>query len=148
MSCQYPEQLNNPTIESSLKQWREQGVLGRIEGSKCEECGALYFPTRFVCPKCHSLHISTYRFKGNGTLINFVTNGLSQVMPMGFREHLPRIMCVVKLDEGPVIIGELIEIPEGFNVQIGTQVKTVIRKIARSANTSWKYAYKFVLSKA
>jgi len=147
MAGQYPEQLSNPTIESSLKQWREHGGLHRLEGTKCEDCGELYYPRRFVCPKCHSLRVIPYRYKGKGTLVNFVADDIPAAAQMGFREHSSRIMCLVRLDEGPVILGELIEISDSKVVQSGIRVKTVIRKQARSANTDWRYAYKFVIDK-
>lgn len=36
MNNEYSEQLANPTIESALKDWREQGGLTRLEGTKCD----------------------------------------------------------------------------------------------------------------
>lgn len=38
------EQIANPIIESTLKDWREQGGLTRLEGSKCKNCGETFFP--------------------------------------------------------------------------------------------------------
>jgi uncharacterized OB-fold protein len=147
MSGQYPEQISNPTIESNLKQWREHGGLHRLEGSKCDDCNQVYYPRRSVCPKCHSLNVSVFKFSGKGTLVNFFPNNISQIAILGFREHSPRFISIVKLDEGPVIIGELIELNNPQLLQPGVRVKTTIRKQSRSANTSWKYGYKFVIDK-
>lgn len=147
MSAQYPEQISNPTIESSLKQWREHGGLHRLEGSKCNECNEVYYPRRSVCPKCHSLNMKIFKFSGKGTLLNFFANDMPAIAIFGFREHSTRFMSTVKLDEGPVILGELIELNDPELLKPGVRVKTTIRKQSRSANTSWKYGYKFVLDK-
>lgn len=147
MSAQYPEQISNPAIESSLKQWREHGGLHRLEGSKCSECNEVYYPRRSVCPKCHSLNMSVFKFSGKGTLLNFFSNNIPIISVFGFREHSPRFMSTVKLDEGPVILGELIELKHPELLKRGVRVKTTIRKQSRSSNTSWKYGYKFVLDK-
>lgn len=70
MNNEYSEQLANPTIESALKDWREQGGLTRLEGTKCDMCQNIYFPRRAVCPECHSIEVSPVKFSGYGTVIN------------------------------------------------------------------------------
>lgn len=136
------EQLSNPTIESSLKDWREQGGLLRLEGSICKKCGNLYYPRRYVCSVCFSRELNIYRFSGRGEIINFEINDLYQVSVEGFREKTRRVMAIVKLEEGVDILGEIIESDEEL-IRRGTPVKAVIRKLSRSANTNWKYGYKF-----
>lgn len=57
-------------------------------------------------------------------------------------------MAIIELSEGVQILGEIIEIPANTDVinLLGKQVYMVIRKQSRSANTSWKYGYKFKLN--
>lgn len=55
-------------------------------------------------------------------------------------------MAVIRLTEGPYVLGEIIE----SNVRLedsllNKTVKMVVRKQSRSANTTWKYGYKFEL---
>lgn len=145
MSGQYSEQISNSSIESSLKQWREHGGLHRLEGSKCNVCNKVYYPRRHVCPRCHSLNMTKFKFSGKGILLNFFPNNIPMIAVFGFREHIPRFMSTVKLDEGPVILGELIELNHPELLKTGIRVRTTIRKQSRSSNTSWKYGYKFVL---
>ncbi|WP_455810431.1 Zn-ribbon domain-containing OB-fold protein [Clostridium butyricum] len=147
MSAQYPEQISNQAIESSLRQWREHGGLHRLEGTKCNDCNNLYYPRRSVCPKCHSLNLSIFKFKGKGTILNFVKDEIPMISVFGFREHMPKVVCTVKLDEGPVILGELVDLVDIGLITKGEKVKTVIRKQSRTSNTSWRYGYKFVLDK-
>ncbi|MBO2726343.1 Zn-ribbon domain-containing OB-fold protein [Lactiplantibacillus plantarum] len=142
----YSEQLSNPMIESTLKDWREQGGLIRLEGSVCDSCNEFYYPPRFVCPNCHSLNLKNYKFSGTGTVVNAVTNKIPQIAIFGYREKSPRYMCIIKLCEGPFILGEVIDIKNtDINDLIGKKVNKVVRKQSRSANTTWKYGYKFKL---
>lgn len=145
MANQYPEQLNNPTVESTLRQWHEYDGLHRLEGSQCKECKKLFFPKREVCTHCHSLNVKAYRFSGKGIIKNFNYQFLPPVKVMGFREQDNRVMIAVELDEGPIVISELVDYKNTENFKIGTKVRMVIRKIARSGNTDFKYAYKFVV---
>jgi uncharacterized OB-fold protein len=143
MSNQYNEQFVNPIIESSLRFWREQGGLYRLEGSKCTACETKYFPRRFVCPKCHSLNLEIFRFSGIGTLENVFANNIPQIAILGYGEHQPRYMATIKLKEGPVILGEIIDVDNTELLKNGTKLKMVIRKQARSLNQNWCYGYKF-----
>ncbi|WP_238581353.1 Zn-ribbon domain-containing OB-fold protein [Streptococcus orisasini] len=141
------EQLSNPIIESSLKDWREQGGLTRLEGSRCEKCGKLFFPRRFVCPHCFSRHLVPYRFSGDGVIKNIECNSIPQVSVIGYRELMPRFLAIITLKEGVDILGEIVDYHDNIEATqlLGKEVKAVVRKQARSGNTSWKYGYKFVL---
>ncbi|KEK15821.1 Zn-ribbon domain-containing OB-fold protein [Limosilactobacillus reuteri] len=138
------EQLSNPTIESSLKDWREQGGLTRLEGSRCLNCNELFFPRRTVCPVCHQQKLIPYRFSGKGTIVNIEINNIPQVAIFGYREISPRYLAIIRLDEGVNILGEIIECDKADSL-LNKTVHMVIRKQSRSSNTSWKYGYKFKL---
>lgn len=91
--------------------------------------------------------METYRFSGRGRIINYTVNIYPSILEMGFKEHAGKIMCLVKLDEGPVVLGELIETESVSENLKNARVSAVLRKLPRSANTTWKYGYKFVLEK-
>lgn len=146
MVNQYSEQLSNPTVESSLRQWHEYDGLHRLVGSICPNCNRLFFPKRFVCPSCHHGDIQPYKFSGKGSIVNIDIQSLPPATVMGFREKMFRVMVGVKLIEGPVVISELVDVDNHKCVNIGCEVSTVIRKIARSANGDFKYAFKFKLT--
>ena len=141
------EQISNPTIESSLKDWREQGGLTRLEGSKCPHCDELFYPRRFVCPYCFCRSLKTYKFSGMGKIKNIEINSISQVAVIGYREISPRYLSVIELAEGVDVLGEIIECSEIESIHslIGREVMSVVRKQSSSGNTSWKYGYKFKL---
>lgn len=149
MVSQYSEQISNPMIESAMKDWREQGGLTRLEGSYCPECNRYYYPRRFICPICHTKSgLKVYKFKGIGKIKNIEINNIPQIAIMGYREKMPRFMAIIELDEGPYILGEIIECDlnlNNINDFLNKRVKYVVRKQSRSSNTMWKYGYKFKL---
>lgn len=147
MSTQYPEQLRTPIVESTLADWREYGGLYRLEGTFCPKCKEYYYPHRYVCPKCYSLDLKSFEFCGQGTILSFYSNNASSISLLGFREHNPRLMITVKLLEGPVIVGELVDVTDIKLVNLGAKVTTTLRKCGRSSNTIWKYGYKFILDR-
>ena len=147
MSGQYSEQLHNPTVESALRQWHEYDGLHRLVGTECGACGAKFFPKRFVCAKCHSTDVSPHRFSGNGTIVNMDAQFLPPVKLMGFRDETDRVLVAVQLDEGPVVISELVD--RGHQrPTMGSPVRLTVRRIARSGNGDFRYAFKFVLAQS
>jgi len=141
----YTEQQANPVIESSLRMWREQGPLLRLEGTVCPGCKKKFFPPRYVCPICHTQEVLIFRFSGTGTIANVVSNQIPQISLLGFGEHIPRYIATIELDEGPVILGEIVDVDNADLVVKGARVSSVFRKGARSVNGSWTYIYKFIL---
>lgn len=51
------------------------------------------------------------------------------------------------MEEGPVVVSELVDCLDDVDKLIGKPVHYVIRKLARSANGDYKYGYKFKLSR-
>ncbi len=145
MSQLYGEQISNPFIDSSLREWREHGGRHRLEGTQCRDCESYYFPRRSVCPKCHRKNVMNYKFKGEGTIENVIVNGIPQLAVIGYGEHVPRFIATVRLNEGPVVVTEIIDVVDKSRLVHGAKVKMVLRKHARSMNLNWRYAYKFVL---
>ncbi|PFM64206.1 2,4-diacetylphloroglucinol biosynthesis protein [Bacillus cereus] len=145
MSQQYPEQIPNPMVASTYREWREQGGKYRLEGSVCEKCGSQFFPRRRVCANCHSLELESYQFNHTGAIQNVINSGIPQVAVMGYGENSPRYIASIKLLDGPVIIGEIIDVFDTSKLKMGAKVKMVVRKQARSTNLNWNYAYKFKL---
>ncbi|MEO2222729.1 Zn-ribbon domain-containing OB-fold protein [Priestia megaterium] len=145
MSQQYPEQIPNPMVASTYREWREQGGKYRLEGSICKNCNSKFFPRRSVCAKCHSLDVKTHQFSHSGSIENVINSGIHQVAVMGYGENSPRYIASIKLLDGPVIIGEIIDVCDTSRLKIGAEVRMVIRKQARSTNLNWNYAYKFKL---
>lgn len=142
----YTEQRANPMIESSLRMWREQGALLRFEGTECPNCRKRFYPPRYICPICHSQKVLVFRFSGMGKIANVESNTIPQISLLGYGEQIPRYIATVELDEGPFVLGEIVDVCDEKLLAVNARVSSVLRKGARSVNGSWTHIYKFVLT--
>lgn len=100
---------------------------GRLMGVRCKSCGAVYLPPRPLCPACYEDAMEWVELSGEGTLTGFTSiyTGLSAMIQAGYNREKPYCTGVVRLQEGPAISGQILDVdathPE--SIMIGTQVK-------------------------
>ena len=75
-----------------------------------------------------------FSLSGKGQIISFTK---VHVAPEGFQKNVPYTLALIKLDEGPVVLGEV----KG-DVQIGKRVSMIFRKISEGGGLK-QYGYKF-----
>lgn len=80
--------------------------LGELRLQACQDCGHTYFPPRPFCPSCTSRDVNVVRASGRGTLHSYV---ISHLPAPGFQP--PYTIAVVKLDEGPKMMTNIVETP-------------------------------------
>jgi uncharacterized OB-fold protein len=142
---QYPEQIYRLATPSTLRQWREHGGKYRLEGTKCGECGSIWFPRRAVCGKCHSLKMETYDCPHTGVIVEKEINAIPILTFVGHGESIPKYGVMVKLDDGLHVLSEVVDADDPEKIAVGKRVKMVLRKARREGNSNWAYVYKFVL---
>lgn len=106
----------------TFKEYNEALKKDKLLGLKCKECGWITVPPKMVCGKCASLELDVTQLKGNGKIQTFtVVNVASE----GRSNEAPYIIVLVELDEGPWIMGNLIDIdPNTATMElIGRRVK-------------------------
>ena len=119
---------------------RLRGPLYRLEGTRCEDCGALHFPARRVCRDCGNEKTLPHQFKGAGSLWSF--SELYQLQ-RGFPKDLPMLVGLVELDEGPIILSQITD-AEPKELVIGLRVEMVTRLIRSMGEEGLRvYGYKF-----
>jgi len=125
--------------------WRKIPQRYNLIGTKCTTCGTYYFPPRIICPKCRrKSKIESHKFCGEGEVLSY-TEIYSP--PQGFENIKPYILAIIKLKEGPSLTAQLIDCKID-NVQIGSKVKAVFRKIVEDGDEGViLYGYKFKLVK-
>jgi len=125
---------------SSASLWRKIRSRYNLIGNLCENCGTAYFPPRIVCRKCgRKSKMVEKQFKGDGTVYSFTR---IRVPPDTFKEEAPYNIGVIKLDEGPMVEGHVID--TGKELKIGTKVKMVFRKMYTEDDEGLiYYQYKF-----
>ncbi len=138
---EFRDQMYRPATYGSVKSWRERRGRYRLEGSRCTECGALFFPRRSSCRECHGRKLAPYECSHTGTLVV----GWQQVQLarlLGYADLPKRFVGVVRLDDGLHIETEIVDVSRE-RVKPGLRVAMVIRRLRRESNGNEMYGYKF-----
>jgi len=110
--------------ESVPLAWRRYPERYRMEGTQCTNCGEKFFPPRKVCPNCRRKgRIAPFKFSGKGEVYSYT---VVYSPPTGFEEQVPYTIVLVKLEEGAMVLGQLVD---NGDVKIGDRVEAVFRKI-------------------
>ncbi len=129
------------------RMWREMPSRYRMEGRKCENCSRVYFPPRDICPVCHRDSIGKMKpvdIAGNGEIISYT---VVHETPPAFIRQKPYVLAIIKLDEGPMITGQIVD-SEPEEIKMGSRVKSVFRRISEDGKSGViHYGYKFTLDK-
>jgi len=121
--------------------WRLKGGRYMLTGSECNKCEKTYFPGRTHCPNCHE-NMADNKFSGNGTILTFTEN---HTAPAGFEKYLPYFIAIIKMDEGPMIAGQVVG--NTTDIAIGKKVKPVFRKLFEDGDEGLiHYGMKFELA--
>jgi uncharacterized OB-fold protein len=94
---------------------------GKVMGTRCLDCGTMFFPPRAQCYKCLTGNMEWFEVSGTGKLITF---SKLKYAPIGFEEDLPYYIAV--LDYGNYkVFGRIAgDFPEE-ELQEGMDMKTV-----------------------
>jgi len=106
----------------TFKEYNEALKKDKLLGLKCKECGKINVPPKMVCGQCTSLDMEVVELSGKGNIQTFTT---VFVAPEGREAEVPYTIVMVELDEGPWIVGNLIDIdPSKATMElIGKRVK-------------------------
>ena len=107
-----------PEVPGSLI---DDGVHGpRLAGSRCEQCGETYFPSRRNCPQCMSdRFVRPVALSSRGRLDGFV---VAAVAPPGF--GVPHAQGYIRLnDDGPRVFSLLTGHEEGRRLNPGCEME-------------------------
>jgi len=110
-----------PTPES--RPYWEAAKRHELVLPECTACRQVHFYPRAVCPHCLGKTLTWRRLSGRGTLLTFtvVHRGLKD-FPLG----TPYVLAVVKLDEGPRMMTNLVGAgTDPAAIRIGTPVEVV-----------------------
>ena len=106
----------------TFKDYSEALKQNKLLGLKCNSCGVITVPPKMVCRKCTSPDMDIVELSGQGKIQTFTT---VYVAPEGRQDEVPYMIGLVELDEGPWIMGNLIDIDpsEATMELIGRRVK-------------------------
>jgi len=98
---------------------------GQVMGSRCLDCGLVFFPPRADCYHCLNSDMEWFEVTGTGKL---VTYSKLTFAPIGFEADVP--YAIALLDYGAYkVFGRIAgDIPDE-NIQIGMELKTVVNTL-------------------
>ena len=101
-----PRMLPEPTPET--RHFWDGCKEGELRLQRCTACKQTYFPPRAFCPKCASRDVEVYAASGRGVLWSYVINNRPRP-DMGTE---PYAIAVVKLEEGPTMMTNIVDCPQ------------------------------------
>lgn len=109
----------------TLKAFFEEARAGRLTGIRCGRCGELAIPPKEFCPNCHERAWESVPLQGHGTIASFT---VIRVPPRGHAEDAPYAVAVVRLDEGPSLLGRIMDIPlDALEVGLPVRFRPLMR---------------------
>lgn len=115
-----------PTISPSMAPFYEAANQGRLLVQKCDDCGLLHFPAHELCSNCLSTRASWVTVSGRGEVYSF--NVMHQVYHPAFAAEVPYAVVVVKLEEGPKVVSNLVGL-KPHEIKCGMRVEVVFEKL-------------------
>ena len=127
-----------PHRSSVPMSWRLKNNKYTLTRSKCTACGNVHMPPRAVC-ECGHNSLGSVVFSGNGTIVSYTE---IHIGPAGFDRNTPYNVALIKLDEGPVISGIVVD----NGLEIGKKVRSVFRRLQTDGEEGLiTYGFKFEL---
>lgn len=108
---------------------------GQVAGTKCKDCGLVFFPPRADCYRCLSSDMDWFEVAGTGKLLTY---SRLQFAPVGFDQDVP--YCIALLDFGGYkVFGRIAaELPEEA-LQVGMEMTTAVNRLP---NGQLNYVFK------
>jgi uncharacterized OB-fold protein len=91
-----------PVTEPLTAPYWDHAANHRLAVQQCRHCGDRHFPPCEVCPVCLSGEQEWQVVSGRATLVSWVR--FHRPYWDGYRGQLPYDVCLVQLEEGPLII--------------------------------------------
>ncbi len=91
----------------TFKEYAQALTQGKLLGLKCKSCGKITVPPKMTCQECGGTDLDIVELNKHGKIVTFT---LVNVAPEGRQNEVPYIIALVKLDEGPWIMGNLADI--------------------------------------
>lgn len=110
-----------------------------LEGSRCPECGATFYPPRYVCLACYRQGLEAVALSRRGTVHTFT---VARMAPPGALVQAPYVIAQVRLPENVIVATVLTDV-EPEKVRIGMPVELVVQKVTVDVEGNEVVAFKF-----
>ncbi|UCF57706.1 MAG: Zn-ribbon domain-containing OB-fold protein [Deltaproteobacteria bacterium] len=108
---------------------------GKVMGSRCKDCGLVFFPPRADCYQCLASNMEWFEVAGTGKLVSY---SKLEYAPVGFGDDLP--YCIALLDYGDYkVFGRIASNVLEEEIKVGMEMKTVVNELP---NGQLNYVFK------
>ena len=108
-----------------ISDWRSRITRYRLIGSKCEECGEVFYPPRNTCIKCGSMNLKNIELPRYGRVLSYT---IIHNPPREYEYNTPYIVAYIELENGVKVFSQLTDISSN-EVSIGMEVEATLRKL-------------------
>ncbi len=120
-----------PKLDPVSKGFWDLANRGRLSVQRCDGCGDRHYPGAPVCPRCLSKEQSWEPVSGRGTLLSWVR--FHRAYWDGFVADIPYVVILVGLEEGPVMVSNLVG-AKAEDVPIGAPMQVVFERATEQFN--------------
>ena len=110
----------SPTVIDETRGFWEGTLAEELRVQVCGACGAKQLPGGPCCSSCLSQELRWEKASGRGTVFSFTI--VRHPFHPAFAEQLPYVVADVQLDEGPIMISTVTDVPAD-EVRIGMPVE-------------------------
>ena len=103
------------------KEQKEQAKDGKLMAWACNKCGHKSITPMYICPVDKSRDIGTKQLPSTGTVEAYTIQKL--IAPEEFLNDIPFAFCVVKLDDGTLVSGMVLDVNADKDLPLGARVK-------------------------
>ena len=117
-----------PKIDPLNQPFWDAARAGKLVVQTCRACGGAHFPPSPVCPECLAPDQTWREASGRGTLESWIE--MHRAYWDGFRDALPYSVCLVRLEEGPLLVSNLVG--EATGAKLGAAVRVVFEPVTET----------------
>lgn len=120
-----------PTITDMTRPFWSGAKAGKLMVQKCSRCATFQFHPKPGCIECGSRQLVWTEARPYGTVYTF-TVSRSEAMNYGWKAELPVLMCLIDLDDGARMYGQMTDCkPE--DLRFGMRVEVHFESISDEA---------------
>lgn len=115
-----------PVVTPENERYWHSARAHALELPYCLGCEQSFYPPQHRCPRCLSDRIDWQPVGGRARVYSWIV--MHQVYDPSFRDRAPYLVAVVKLDEGPQLVTNLVRCPPDA-VRLGLAVRAVYEDV-------------------
>lgn len=109
-----------PAATDLTRPYWENARNHRLVTQRCNRCGKIWHPPLPCCPHCHSADLGWQQLAGTGSVYTYTV--VRHSTHAALADHLPYVIAIVELTEGPRIVTGIIGCDPG-DVRAGMEVR-------------------------